>query len=115
MFRQVIERLRSALILLLISAAGLCLLGATLMIINQIYENKAQIDVLQERAHSDAATRTKIDQAIRAELDDIYKTIYTAPDPKRPPTGIELWQKNRDKELRDRLARLEQWRFRAER
>lgn len=115
MFRQMIERLRAALVLALVFVAGLCLIFAALMIINQIYENKAQIGILQERAYSEAATRTKIDQAIRAELDDIYKTIYTAPDPKRPPTGIELWQKNRDKELRDRLTRLEQWRFRAER
>jgi hypothetical protein len=32
-----------------------------------------------------------------------------------PQARVELWQLNRDRDLRDRLARLEQWRLRTER
>jgi len=62
------------------------------------------------------------DAAIRTELDTIYKTLYAPPDnpaatvqPPRQPSAVELWQRTRDKELRDRILRLEQWRLRQER
>lgn len=64
--------------------------------------------------------RAEKDDAVRAELDTIYRTLYSPPeaapaDATRQPSTVELWQRNRDKELRDRINRLEQWRLKMER
>jgi hypothetical protein len=63
--------------------------------------------------------RAAKEDAIRAELDTIYRTLYSSPEvattQPRQPSQVELWQRNRDKELRDRIMRLEQWRLRQER
>jgi len=61
-------------------------------------------------------TREIKDNALREELDQIYRTLYAPPDTKnRQQSQVELWQLNRDRELRQRIQRLERWRYESER
>ncbi len=48
------------------------------------------------------------------DLADLTATIYGPSNKERRPSIVEGWQKNRDKELRDRIHSLEQWRYRTE-
>ncbi len=48
------------------------------------------------------------------DISDLVATIYGPANKQRRPSIAEGWQKNRDKELRDRIHALEQWRYRTE-
>jgi len=82
-----------------------------------VYQIRQDIAILRNQFRAHEADRGTKDAAFRAELDTIYRTLYAPPDvtvPDRQPSQVELWQRNRDKELRDRINRLEQWRMREE-
>lgn len=48
------------------------------------------------------------------DISDLVATIYGPANKQRRPSIAEGWQKNRDKEIRDRIHNLEQWRYRTE-
>jgi hypothetical protein len=85
------------------------------------YANASNLAILT--AEYEAHLRT--DQAQHKQMQDWLKTIDAAlyaPIPEKPsptvirkPTAVETWQVNRDKELRERINRLEQWRLRMDR
>src|SRR5262249_61109468 len=85
-----------------------------------IYRVRRYIALLLVHLAAHEQDRSAVDASVRAELDRIYQTLYAPVDTPaatepRQPSSVELWQRNRDKELRDRLMRLEQWRLRMER
>ena len=95
-----------------IGFAGLC--------VYTLYRVRLEVDLLQLAVEAHVKERQVKDEAWRAEFDTIYRTLYAAPDTTpaaapRKPSAVEVWQVNRDKELRDRIRALEQWRQRAER
>src|SRR5262249_49463713 len=101
--------------------ALLVVLGATTALfialwVYTLYRVQRETTLLRLAVEAHQADRVKLDEAIRQELDTIYRTLYAPPETEpRQPSTVELWQRNRDKELRDRIARLEQWRLRMER
>lgn len=76
-------------------------------------------DVAELRSTSEELARTIV--ALRSEaasrLDLIERTLFgeVAAKLKEPPTPatmpVQPWQRNRDRELRDRILRLEEWRL----
>jgi hypothetical protein len=99
------------------------LLATTLLFIGLwawvLYGVRRDAKLLQLDIAAYRKDRAAKDEAIRAELDTIYRTLYSSPETVTPqprqPSQVELWQRTRDKELRDRILRLEQWRLRQER
>jgi hypothetical protein len=77
-----------------------------------VYKLRVEFQVLRHEYTAHLTDREGKDQAWRAEFDNIYRTLYSPPEPTRRPSAVELWQINRDKELRDRIRALEQWRQR---
>lgn len=79
---------------------------------------------IQREAHLTSLTldaeqkeRAKKDEEIRKELDLIYSTLYApleTPTQQRQPSTVELWQRNRDAELRNRINALERRMFKLE-
>jgi hypothetical protein len=80
-----------------------------------IYVVKRDAHLMQLDIAAYRKDRAAKDTAIRVELDNIYRTLYSPPEIATPqprqPSQVELWQRNRDKELRDRINRLERWRL----
>lgn len=102
---------------------GVCLLTTLVFIVlwaDAVYRVRRDIALLRVQFAAHEHDRSAVDASVRAELDRIYQTLYAPVDTPaatepRQPSSVELWQRNRDKELRDRLMRLEQWRLRMER
>lgn len=90
----------------------------------QSYRNRVKFELFQREWDSHAQAVKVFEAGIRNEVDGMYRTLYTDPDlkadvtvpptPPREPSSVEIWQRNRDKELRDRIGRLEQWRLRVQ-
>lgn len=104
-----------ALILMLMVAAGVfCALW-----IYTLYRVRVDVGVLQVSLEAHMKDHAVREAAWRAEFDEIYRTLYAPPpppatadtEPKRRPSSVELWQVNRDTELRARIQALEQWRL----
>src|SRR5262249_20812611 len=78
-----------------------------------VYRVRRAVALLRVELATHERNRLALDASVRAELDRIYQTLYApvdTPPPQdvpRQPSSVELWQRNRDKELRDRLTRLE--------
>ena len=81
-----------------------------------LFQNRRELTLLRIEYDTHLKNRTDRDDAIRAELDTIYRTLYSPPDLPAPrqPSQVELWQQNRDKELRERIQRLEAWRMKQD-
>jgi septal ring factor EnvC (AmiA/AmiB activator) len=58
-------------------------------------------------------TGLRLDQIERSLFGDVVAKLEKQTKP--PPSWVELWQKNRDKELRDRIAAIERRLLRLER
>lgn len=92
----------------------------TLASINRfrIFHAETDVRVLKDQFADYKAAQEAKERALRAELDEIARTIYASPDtpppPIRRPSGVEQWSINRDKEIRERIQRLEAWRYRME-
>jgi hypothetical protein len=83
-----------------------------------LYRVQVEVRVMKSVYESHIKERAVKDEAWRAEFDNIYKTLYSPPetiavptDSQRRPSAVELWQVNRDKELRARIQQLERWRL----
>jgi hypothetical protein len=76
------------------------------------YRNTTGLALVQNMLQAEIARSRVIDDAFRAELKDIQRTLYTEPESKlRQPSMLEAWSINRDNELRARIKRLEEWRM----
>lgn len=90
-----------------------------LLVARQITKNATDIGQLQiivQQMQADHSSRTailsqRVDQLERVLFGDLVEKLNQPP----PPNVPEAWQRNRDKELRDRILRLEEWRLRDER
>lgn len=84
------------------------------------YRNASELALV----HAELRDHLKNDAVLDAALKDWVKALDAAiyaPIPDKPvpvgtrkPTAVETWQVNRDRELRERLQRLEQWRMRLD-
>jgi hypothetical protein len=102
----------------------LLLLAALIVCAVQGYRNRVKFELFQREWNAHANANKLYEESLRREIDGMYRTLYTDPDkvvpvttppvPTRTPSSVELWQRNRDKELRDRIGRLEQWRLRLQ-
>lgn len=91
------------------------------------FKTRRELEVLRTQYDTHVREKAVLDKVIQEQLDAFYRTLYTDPDLKkaleppaktpagvRQPSYVELWQRNRDKELRDRINRLELWRLRTQ-
>jgi len=110
------RRLRDPLTLSFTAMIGV-LLTLIVVLSTRLYGLRREVTLLRIAIDSQQRDREVWRESVRQELDTIYRTLYSPPDLPAPrqPSQVELWQRNRDKELRDRLSRLEQWRMRQER
>lgn len=86
------------------------------------YKTRVEMEILKRTLDTHLSERVVTDKAMQEQLDAFYRTLYTDPEAKaktpapiRQPSTVELWQRNRDKELRDRILRMERWRLDMER
>lgn len=101
------------------------LLVAFAVCITQGYRNRLKYETSMHEFDTHYKDYKVFEESMRKQMDALYQTVYTdpavtvpaiePPAPPRQPSYVELWQQNRDKELRDRISRLEQWRLRVER
>lgn len=116
MFRPLTERR----IILTGIATTVFVLLASLVAIRgyAVYRISRDLASLKDDFHAHEVVRKSHDDALRAELDEIQRTLYsmpaTPPPPVRRESAVEQWMLNRDKEIQTRLRALEQWRYRAE-
>jgi len=112
------RRLRDPLTISFTVTCGL-LFVLTVMLAVRLYSLRREVTLLRIEQEATERERQVWRNSVRKELDTIYQTLYSPPEAVTPlprtPSQVELWQRNRDKELRDRIARLEQWRLRQER
>jgi len=98
-----------------------CLMLATMVVLlfSRLYTLRREVTLVRIEFEAWQRERDVWRNGVRRELDTIYQTLYSPPDTPatlpRQPSQVELWQRTRDKELRDRINRLEQWRLRQER
>lgn len=115
MFRPMTRRFGWLIALTFIVIIVTALLGALTRMVYRINANQVWIMLTLENLAKDRAAK---DAEVRNALNDIYRTLYATPEPSatppRRPSSVELWQQNRDKELRERLIRLERWRYTME-
>lgn len=100
------------------AASVLVLLAVVLLLGVRVYQNRREVWVLRLEYQAHLKDRLERDEGLRRELDGVYQTLYTplqTPSEVRKPSAVELWQVNRDKELRERIRQLELWRSRQER
>lgn len=82
------------------------------------HRNRVNLETLTKRFDAHLADIVKRDDAIRTELDEMRRTLYTDIDTNatanaavaanaRRPSAVELWQVGRDKKFEDRIARIE--------
>jgi len=88
----------------------LCSFGASVVLLRRqvaiqlrLAEAEATMKDYERRA---ATANTVQDQRLT-----VLETAMFANHPPKDMTAVQLWQKNRDKELRDRLTALERWRL----
>src|SRR5262245_27628105 len=84
----------------------------------RVFQNRREVALLRIEYQAHLKDRAEKDDAVRQELDTMYRTLYASPVPStevRKPSAVEQWQVNRDKELRERIRQLELWRSRQER
>lgn len=83
-----------------------------------IYKISADLAVMRDEFHADQQERKSHEEALRAELDIIERTLYAAPTTPPPPirreSAVEQWMLNYKKENDARFRALEQWRYRTE-
>lgn len=103
------------------------LLATALMLYWMWYglQNRERIEILEKQVAAQFRDRVVFAKQVQAQLDGFYRTLYTDPDLKpqviaviqepRRPSVVEVWQLNRDKELRTRIERMERWRVEIER
>lgn len=105
-----------ALLLFVVGLLALAFVVATLARIREGYRLQTDVALLTERfqAHvlHDVAEHAQLAQTLAQMRATLYgeRTL-----PKRQPSTVEVWQKNRDAELRRRIAALEQWRYKESR
>jgi hypothetical protein len=112
------RRLRDPLFLLFGALSVITLLALSAWAYT-LYRLRVEVGLLRIEMGAHERERQVKDEAWRAEFDTIYRTLYSAPDapvpePLRRPSAVELWQKTRDAELRNRIRVLEQWRMRMD-
>jgi|SRR5262245_28336452 len=108
---------------LTISFTLACLLLATMVVLLtvRLYTIRREVALLAIAIETEQRERETWRGSVRDELDGLYRTVYQPVDAPenaskaRQPSSVELWQKNRDAELRNRIRVLEQWRARQER
>ena len=117
MFRPMTRRFGWLIALTFVVIIVTALLFALTKMVYRINANQVGIMLKLDNLVKDKAAK---DVEVRTALDDIYRTLYAAPaeNPKsadtRRPSAVELWQRNRDQELRNRILRLERWRYEME-
>ena len=82
-----------------------------------LYRIRVELSTLRVQYDTHVKERVVLDAGITKQLDMLYRTLYApidlpTPQP-RQPSAVEVWQVNRDKELRQRLVVLEQWRLKT--
>jgi hypothetical protein len=109
---------RLFLVVVLILQAGFDLYAG--LRLHTTYQNSSEIALLRTEFDDHLKTDKVLYAAMQEWLKAIDAALY-APIPEKPvpaatrkPTAVETWQLNRDKELRERINRLEQWRLRQE-
>lgn len=115
------RRTREAWVRLIPWAVGVILAASvaahTVLRLRVTYDVQREIAALR----MEIAERDRVAADVRREyggrLDLIERNLYgdVAAALAAPPTTstVELWQRNRDRELRDRIQRLEEWRLRG--
>lgn len=82
------------------------------------YSLNAQVEKLAADAAVTHALHLQVHDQINARLDELERLMFgevlakidAVPGKPRTIASVQLWQKNRDEELRKRIAALEQWR-----
>ena len=111
--RRVRRRAADPLVVVLLLLGAVCAVVGSLWIYT-VYRVKVDVELLRNALEAHVADRQRTDAKWRAEFDTIYRTLYSPPTPTEPtrkPSAVETWQVNRDKELRARIQRLEEWRL----
>ena len=111
---QVVAGVWTALFVMLV-VCSLTVLGVEMY---RLYRVRVELATLRVAYDTHVKERAVLDAGITKQLDMLYRTLYApidlpTPQP-RQPSAVELWQVNRDKELRDRILRLEQWRLKTQ-
>jgi cell division protein FtsB len=81
--------------------------------VDKLVADRAELIAENERFHSGISAR--LDELERLMFGEVLAKI-DAPAPGKPRTtaSVQLWQKNRDAELRKRIEALEQWRAKVD-
>lgn len=76
------------------------------------YRLETDLAILRQQITDQTKELADARKEAQKALDDMAVTVYgPLTTLKRRPSSVEIWQRNRDKELRDRIHRLEQWRY----
>lgn len=92
----------------------------TLASINRLrlFHSETDLRLLKDRFADYQRSQDTKEKALRAELEEIERTLYAAPDVPPPPirrtSAVETWMANREQELRNRVAALERRLYRLE-
>ncbi len=80
------------------------------------YRASTDISILIDRLNKIEVQMVKDHSTTRTELDELYRVVYGTVPAKiaKGQSSVEAWQRNRDQELRDRIRRLEEWRFKVQ-
>lgn len=79
----------------------------------QFQAERASLFEANRREHQ--AVSERLDELERVLFGDVLVKIAAQLKAAKPPmTAMQVWQRNRDRELRDRLTRLEEWRLALE-
>lgn len=87
--------------------------------VRTVYENQLAVAVLRADVRELEERHSAQIKELEHRADELEKVLYgdvVAKLAKQPPgpTRIEIWQRNRDKELRERLIAIERWRMTIE-
>lgn len=87
--------------------------------INAVSRLSQQVVILQDEVKQQDRINAQRIEDLSARLDEIERILFGEVLAKlekvpKTPSGIALWQKTRDQELRERISRLERWRLEHE-
>ncbi len=88
------------------------------------YEMEAQLVAMDSRLTAADQQIAVLTDALRTRMDVVERIVFGAWESledqvievskKQAPTGVQVWQKNRDRELRERLGQLERELYRRD-
>jgi hypothetical protein len=122
-FRLSERELFPLVVLALLCAALVAFVAYTTFRLRVTYAVQTEVATMRAERRNIVAENDREHDALVARLDELERVLFgevlgkitdQLKQAKPPITAVQVWQRNRDRELRDRLARLEQWRLELE-